>query len=178
MKNHVKVFILGSILLSILLSILSIILFMRFVWPILSHYTYYYLNYEIVIPMPKGKDKIYSIHGIDHTAFEIWDYDDSKIEKLIKQSYMTEITEENKDIAMQNYLYNKELFEGIFSNEVENVNLDENFDTNKIISEGNYYALITLGEKDPLFETPIPYNEYMLIYLEMDTHKLYVFEWL
>ena len=84
MKNHVKVFILGSILLSILLSILSIILFMRIVWPILSHYAYYYLNYEIVIPMPKSKDKIYSIHGIDHTAFEIWDYDDSKIEKLIK----------------------------------------------------------------------------------------------
>ena len=154
MKNSKKILILVIVVLAIPLNII----FFRQ----LDHFMIYYCNYKIIITMPKSKEIIYDSSGIDHTGFQIWHYNSSGIKKIIKKSYMKKITEENRDIAMQNYLDNV-INSGFFND----ANIDENFDTSKVISKGNYYAFIINKSEQ---------STYLLLFLDIETNRLYVFE--
>ena len=153
MKNSKKIL----IFVIVVLVAFNIIFFRQ-----LNHFMIYYSNYKIIIPMPKSKEIIYDSSGIDHTGFQIWYYNNSGIKKIIKKSYIKKITEENKDIAMQNYFDNV-INSGFFND----ANIDENFDASKVISKGNYYAFI-VNESEQ--------HTYLLLFLDIETNRLYVFE--
>ena len=126
---------------------------------------FYFLNYGITIPDPVGKNEIYSSVGQDHFSFEIWEYNNSQLERLLKKKYIRKITSKNIDEIKNLYNETQVWF--------KNTNLDSYFNVEDIIKDDNYYAFIVKDRSSR--NTNFSYTKYLLLYLDTKTSKLYIF---
>jgi|GEM_PF-3948008 len=118
-------------------------------------------NWGTYLPPPKEKDTIFSFDYREGDDFEIWEYSKSKIENIKEKKGFTSITSNNiedvRDIVNEYYEdleYDKDL----------QYKFNENFSTDNIVVEGNYYSL-TKGNEKP--------GCYLLMVLDVNTNKIY-----
>lgn len=150
----------------------TIIFFITFIALIIFFFNYklgdrifYFLNYGITIPDPVSKNEVYYSVGQDHFSFEIWEYNNSQLLKLLKKKYIKKIDSKNIDEIKNLYNETQVRF--------KNANLDLYFNLEDTIREDNYYAFVVKDKSSR--NANFSYTKYLLLFLDTKTSKLYIF---
>lgn len=152
MKKKIKTIIIFCIILIILAVVYHF-----------SKYKYYTFNFNTLkFPAANKTQTIIDYGGIDITTFQIMEYNNEDIKKIIKQDF------KKIDIEELNEIYEKAIEENIFRwylNENEKQAFLENFDKEKLFKTNNYYLFYE--------DTEETIYEFMLFIVDMEENKLY-----
>ena len=123
---------------------------------------YEFEDHELRLFRPDNTKTIIYHDGIDITAFQIMEYNNKDIEKIIKQGF------KKIDIEEINEIYEKAIEEDMFRwylNEDEKQAFLENFNKEKLFNTNNYYLFYE--------DTEEPVYEFVLFIIDTKENKLY-----
>lgn len=143
----------------IIIVILVLVLITLLIKLILPNDFYILYNYHILIPNSNEVKTVYESIGRDHISFEIYSYNEKKINNIIKSKKFKEINSES-DINQAKQIFNKVVSSFYKFKELS----EQNFDKNNLISSGNYYYFKEINKQDCIF-----------ILLDKTDYKVYVF---
>ena len=122
---------------------------------------YAFKGHELRLFRPDNTKTIIYHDGIDRIAFQIMEYNNRNIEKIIKQGF------KKIDIEEINEIYEKAIKGDLFKylNEDEKQSFLENFDKEKLFNTNNYYLFYE--------DTEEPVYEFVLFIIDTKENKLY-----
>ena len=141
----------------IIISLLLILI----VGKIIGSNNFYILyRFKLLIPKPNNTKIIKDSRGIDYVSFQIWEYDQKKINNIKNKKCFKKI-KGKEDILKITNIYKKRIT-GLFILEEELLN--NNFNNNELIKKNNYYCYKKVSDYD-----------YIFMILDISKNKLYVF---
>lgn len=144
----------------ILKALIIIIIWITFILTILYNFSdsiFLKINWDIYLPKPSENNIIYRFDYREGDDLEIWEYNNSKVEKIKKNDKFTVITDVNiTDVKDYMNTYYDEL-----GNDEKKSKFNNNIDINKIVVQGNYYSLIKENDN------------YLLLLLDITDNKMY-----
>ena len=122
---------------------------------------YEFEDHELRLFRPDNTKTIIYHDGIDITAFQIMEYNNRDIEKIIKQGF------KKIDIEEINEIYEKAITGDLFKylNEDEKQDFINNFDKENLFNTNNYYLFYE--------DTEEPVYEFVLFIIDTKENKLY-----
>lgn len=151
-KNYKEMYILKKIL---KVFIITLILILTILYSFIDS-VFLKINWGIYLPKPIKNNIIYRFDYKEGDDFEIWEYSNSKLEKVKSKNYFNVLTDTDiNDVKNYINVYYEEI------NKEEKSKFNANFDINKIVVPGNYYALIREE------------NNYLLLLLDDIDNKIY-----